>query len=204
MQKFLEKNSVWLSTVMGLGVIVFLILRWNDITMLQRIVGLYFCAISLHEWEEMKFPGGFIDMVLSGIGFELKNPAVAKLALFAVEMFIAFVPLFFPALIWMSVAPIILGVVETIAHLAATRMNKSKKFYSPGLITAVFVMLPISVYGLWYVVSQQLMVPGINWLWSVLYLFVPVLFGQRAIVTSNGMKYSDFLNNAKNSLFGKR
>lgn len=202
MQKFLEKNSIWFSTVIGLGVAVFTIVNWQSMPMMQRLVALYFIAISLHEWEEMHFPGGFVEMVLQGIGFKLKNQGFAMLSLFVGEMFIAFVPLFFPNIIWMCVAPLLLGFIETIAHLAATRMNKSKKFYSPGMITSLLVMLPISIYGIVYVIQSGIMKP-IYWLYSLLWLVVPVLIGQIAIVTSSGMKYGEFINNARKALFGR-
>ena len=203
MQKFLEKNSIWFSTVVGLSVAVFTIVNWRSMPMTQRLAALYFIAISVHEWEEMRFPGGVVDMVLHGIGFRLKNEGIAKLILFALEMFVAFVPIFFPGLVWMCCAPLLLGFVETIAHLAATRMNRSTKFYSPGMLTALFVMLPISIYGMIYIVKSGLM-PPIYWLYSALWLFVPVVIGQSAIVISNGMKYGEFINNARKALFGKK
>jgi hypothetical protein len=201
MQKFLEKNSFWFSTIIALGVAVYMIVNWGAMPETQRLVGLYFIAISLHEWEEMRFPGGFVDMVMNGIGLKLRNTGVAKLALFIVEMFVAFVPLFFPDVIWMCAAPLLLGCIETIAHLAATRISTSK-FYSPGMGSAIIIMLPVSIYGIVYIAGNDLMKP-VYWLYSALYLLVPVLIAQASIVKSNGMKYGEFLGNARSALFGK-
>jgi len=203
MLKFFEKNSVFFSSALSLGIVVYMVLNWEVMPMLQFFVGLYFIAISLHEWEEMRFPGGFIEMVTSNMNLNLGNPGIAKMVLFIVELLIAFVPLFFSQIVWMCVAPLLLGFIETLAHIAATRMNKSKRFYSPGMITAIIVMLPVSVCGIYYIINNNLMKP-IYWLFSILFLLTPTIIGQAFIVKSNKMKYSDFLKNAGSSLFGKQ
>lgn len=199
----MDKFGVYFSTALGVGIITFLAVCWHDITTLQKLVGVYFIAISIHVWEEMKLPGGFIDLVTENLKFNLKNVGAAKLLLFLVEILIAIVPLFFSQVIWLCVAPLILGFVETFAHLAATRMNKKQKFYSPGMITALCIMLPVSAYGFYYIIANGIMEHGIWWLWSVLYLLGIVVVAQMIIVKSNGMKYSEFLGNARKKMFGK-
>ena len=202
MDRFMDKYSIWLSTVVGIGVAVFLIINWDSAPITQKIVGLYFIAISLHEWEEMRLPGGFVDMCTSNLGFELKNPGAAKLMLFCAEMLVAFIPLFFPHVYWLCAAPIILGYIETLAHLLATRMNPKHRFYSPGMITALFAMLPISIWGTYELIAVVNM-PALDWLWGLLFLLAIVLVGQRAIVTMNGMSYREFIANARKALLSK-
>jgi hypothetical protein len=203
MGDFIDRHGVWLSTTVAVGVAVFLALNWEAAPMTQRLVGLYFIAISLHEWEEMRFPGGFVDLVTSSLGLDLKNPGAAKLVLFAAEMVVSFVPLFFPQVMWLCLAPLVLGYVETLAHLLATRMNARQRFYSPGLVTAVLVMLPISVFGTWHLASHGLAQP-LDWLCAAAFLFAIVLCGQASIVKASGMRYADFVRAARRNLLGRR
>lgn len=202
MSGFIDKHGIWLSTIVAIGVAMFLALNWETAPMTQKLVGIYFIAISLHEWEEMRFPGGFVDLVTSNMGLELKNPGMAKAALFVAEMVVAFIPLFFPQVIWLCMAPLVLGYVEALAHLLAIRMNSHHRFYSPGMVTAIFVMLPVSIYGTWYLAMDGMIEP-IYWLYAALYLFAFVLGGQAMIVKSNGMKYSDFVRAARKNLIGR-
>lgn len=63
---------------------------------------------------------------------------------------IAGVPLFFPRITFLLLAPMLLGVLEPVMHTAMIRMFDLKRPYSPGLLTAVVILLPISVYSLRY------------------------------------------------------
>ncbi len=169
---------------------------------LQKVTGFYLIALACHEWEELKFPGGFVELVMDMTGLEIGNLGIAKFGLFIFTVYATLVPLFFYGYIWPCIAPLLVGYVEFIAHLAAARVRKGK-FYSPGMITAICLQLPVSLYGTWYLFSHSLM-RGIYILWAVLFLFIPLFVCQAAIVKSNGMHYRDFVNNAKNSLLQKK
>ncbi len=109
-------------------------------------------------------------------------------------------------LVWliMAAAPLFLGVIELFAHLlSAAKMNPTGKFYSPGLVSALVIMLPMTVYGFYVIISNNI-VTGWNWLWSFLYLVIPLFTVQQCIVKRSGMKYSEFVGNALSVLFGKK
>ena len=82
-------------------------------------------------------------------------------------------------------------------------MNTRKYFYSPGMATALLVFLPLTVWGFYKVITENV-VSGWGWLWAFLYLFIPLIAVQRYIVSRSGMKYSEFVGNALHTLFGKK
>ncbi len=189
-------------TAIGVIVLIFMIINWQTIPILQKVIGFYLMALACHEWEELKFPGGFVELVMDMTGLEIGNLGIAKFGLFIFTVYATLIPLFLYWYIWPCIAPILVGYVESIAHLAAARIHKGK-FYSPGMITALCLQLPVSLYGTWYMFGHGLM-KGIYWLWAVLYLLIPLLIVQGSIVKSNGMAYREFMKNAKDSLMKKK
>ena len=204
MKEFILKNQFWGMMLLGVGVAVWALCCWSKMVPTQHIAALFFIAITLHCVEEMKLPGGFVDMVVKFVGFPIMDMRFPKLLLTLFVVYLAFVPLFFPHVAWMGAAPLYLGIVEVVAHLlAAARMNERRVFYSPGMVTALVIMLPLTVWGFHTVISQHLL-SGLDWLWAFLYLFIPLIITQRFVVKMSGMPYREFVGNAVKTLFGKK
>jgi hypothetical protein len=61
-------------------------------------------------------------------------------------LLIAFVPLFFPHVPFFAMATMMLGILEAVIHVGVIKLFRLKHFYSPGMVTAVVLLLPISLY----------------------------------------------------------
>ena len=170
--------------------------------LLQKMVGLFFSAIILHVWEETRWPGGFTEMITKKLNFTHQNPHFGEFITGTYVILIVFVPLFFPSVVFLSLAAILLGVLEAIAHTVAIKMFDGRKYYSPGLVTAVFILLPISIYTIVYAVENNL-VPPSNWIYAILYMLGSLMLAQQIVVRTSSMKYSEFLKNVKKALFTK-
>lgn len=201
MEKFMRKYSFLLTSVLGIAAIIILIATWNTLPTITKLPLMYIAALAIHEIEELKLPGGFVELVTNMTGVEIKNIGAAKFGLLIFTLWATIIPALTSNLIWTVMSTMMIGIIEIFAHLAAARVNK-KRFYSPGLITAVFVQFPLAVYGFYYMISNQ-MVQGIYWLYAALFLLVPLFGLQAAIVKSNGQKYSEFLSNARKAMFSK-
>ncbi len=202
MDNFMRKYSYILTSCLGMIAIFVLIFGWNTLTMLQKLPIMYIVALAVHELEELKFPGGFVEQVAAMTGMKVKNLGVAEFALLLFTLYATVIPAFLSNFVWPVMATMMIGIVELVAHLAAARVNK-KRFYSAGLITAAFVQFPVAVYGFWYLFSNGL-VRGIYWLYALLFLFVPLLGAQFIIVRSSGMKYGKFWSDAIKSMATRR
>lgn len=202
MKNFFVKNSLYLLSALAGIVAIFLALNWGTLPVPQRMVGLLFIALTFHEWEEFRLPGGFAEMVTSNLKFSLVEFDTAKLLVAAAILFIGFVPLFFPQVIWLAMAPVLLGIFENVAHFGAIKLFKRERFYTPGMATAFFLMLPISTYSLIYVAQNNLMQP-LAWLFSFLFIAVVFVTAQATIITLNGMNYFDFIKTARSAILAK-
>lgn len=198
----MRKYSFWLTSLLGVVALCVLVVGWNQIDMLHKLPIMYIVALALHETEELKLPGGFIEMVTDMTGLQLKNLGMAKFGLLMFTLYATVLPAFLAGWVWPVMSTLFIGIIEIIMHLVAARINK-KRFYSPGLITAVLVQFPVAVYGYYYLYSNDL-VKGIYWLWAILLLIVPLLLIQRAIVVSSGLSYREFVNDARKALFSRK
>jgi hypothetical protein len=88
-------------------------------------------------------------------------------------------------------------------HLAMIKMFRLKHFYSPGLATAVVVLMPISIYTFAYVIRHNVMQP-ISWLLAFLYMLFGLVVAQQIVIRTSGVKYSDFLKNVRAALLEGR
>jgi hypothetical protein len=101
---------------------------------------------------------------------------------------------------FLAISPMMLGILEVLAHLAAIKMFNRKRFYSPGLVTAALELLPMGIYTIVYAVLHSLMQPML-WLYSFIYMLAGLLLAQQVVVRMSGMKYTDFLKNVRATLF---
>lgn len=140
--------SVWIA---GLLAVVLTIGNWD--TRNKMLLGSA-VVIFLHFFEEFGFPGGFAPM---GLKVELHNTdpdphhwplnqlnAMVGNWLFAVLVYL--LPLFLPNVKFLTLAAAMFGFLEVLMHAFVFNIAL-KKWYNPGFATAVFGLLPIS---LWY------------------------------------------------------
>lgn len=196
MLNFLAKNSLYGVTAAAAVVGVYTMVNWASIPVSQRMVGLFFVGIVAHVWEEMRFPGGFTEMVRNRIGFTAKTKEFGEAVTMTYVLYIAGVPLFFPRVTFLLLAPMLLGVMEAIMHSAMIRVFHLERPYSPGLVTALAVLLPISIYFMSYAAGHHL-ASLLDWLGAFAYMAVGLVLAQWIVVTASGMEYSEFLRRAR-------
>lgn len=198
MDKFMKKYSFFLTSLLGVIAVIWLVIGWGEMDMLRKLPIIYIVALAVHEIEELKFPGGFVELVTAMTGLKLKKLGLAKFGLLMFTLYATIIPAFISGYVWPIMATLFIGIIEIFAHLAAARVNP-KKFYSPGMLTAIIVQFPVAVYGFYYLFSNQ-MVKGIYWLYAFIFLLIPLFGLQAIIVKSNGQKYGEFINNARKAM----
>lgn len=198
MKNFFTKNNLYLMTILAVGILIYAAMNWSVMPVLQRMVSLFFCVLVLHLWEEGKFPGGFADLMTGKLNLPQGDTHFGELVTSIYVLVLAFLPLLFPNLVWLALAPIMLGFLEAVMHVVAIKMFNLPRFYSPGMVTALFAMLPISTYSVVYVVQNGLAQP-LHWLYAILYMLVGLMLAQQIVVRMMGMKYGEFMKNVANS-----
>ena len=201
---FFVKKSLYVTSAIAVVVLAVLIIFWNDMPVTQRLIGIFYVLIAAHEWEEMKYPGGFVEMVIALTGMPIKDMTIPRFLLFLITVYMLLIPFCIPSMHWLLIGPLVLGIIEPVAHIVVGRVNPKTRIYSPGLITSVLFMVPIDIYTIHYIVAVE---PFAWYLWVIaaLLLLIPLFGVQRFIVTNiMQMSYKEFVLNAKDSITGKR
>jgi hypothetical protein len=154
MENFMRRYSFWITSALGACALIWLIADWNGMPVVQRLPVMYIVALSVHEIEELKLPGGFVELVTAMTGVEIKNIGLAKFGLLLFTLYATVVPAFLAGYVWPVMATLFIGCIEVFAHLAAAGVNPGR-FYSPGMITALCVQFPVAVYGYWQLFRKR-------------------------------------------------
>lgn len=172
--------------VAGLLAIVFLVVLWHEISVLQRLLLLNFAALTLHQFEEYGWPGGF-PWIMNDV-FQPKGGPADRYPLnqknaFVINVVMAWpfylVPVFFPDVIWLGLAPTVFGLAQFIGHgVIFNRMLKS--IYSPGLVAVMLGHVPL---GIWYLVEvcTNGKITVWDWVFGAAYIACFIVVGMRLI-----------------------
>lgn len=193
-------------TVVAMLLIALVAMFAGELTVIQQFaVWVSFLCI-LHEWEEGRYPGGFLNLIQANVlqrelDEETKRGSRLVTAVFIFAMTI--VPYFFGDCIPMFVvASASFCIFEGIIHVVGIKIFSLKKPYTPGLVTAeielvsgvcMIVWLAVNHIGAWYD-----------------YTFGPFVFlacfvcMQRTLMSMvGGIGYKDVLGNVKKRLSRK-
>ena len=88
-----------------------------------------------------------------------------------------------------ALIPVYLGIYEAIVHIAGIKLHKMKKPYTPGMITAL-LLLVASVFSL-VIFSTQQIAHGAEFAWGVLLMFLCFFIMQRIVIAIFGLGYED-------------
>ena len=161
--------------VIAIVAIAWLFIFWNDMGLLQKLMLMSFIAILIHQFEEYGFPGGepsITNMVMQPSDTPNRYPLNQNSAMVAnvIAAFIYLIPVFLPNIIWLGLAPILIGLSQFIVHGILTNI-KMKTIYNPGLGAVVFLHIPIGAYYIYYILSNGLS-SGWDWLIAFVYMII--------------------------------
>lgn len=172
--KFFRRHWYNIGGIVALAALTCLMVFWNQMDILVRLQLMSFIAILVHQYEEYGFPGGepaIMNMALQNSDIPDRYPLNQNSAMITnvlVTYTVYLLPVFFPHVIWLGLAPIVMGMVQFIVHGIATNI-KMKSIYNPGLGAVVFLHFPIGIYYIWYITANRL-AQGTDWLFGFVYL----------------------------------
>ena len=137
MIKFIKYYALEIYTVISMLILVIAGIM-GDLSVIQKFVLVYIFLFILHEWEEGKYPGGFMDMISSMIEINVTEeqrkasriPTGILLLLFTIVPF-CLDNYVIPILVTAS-----LGVFEGLVHIFGIKLFHRNIPYTPGLVTA--------------------------------------------------------------------
>lgn len=158
---------------------VCLITAWNEIGVLRTLLLLNFIVVLLHQFEECMWPGGFPavanSVLLPSLNLDRfmhplnRNSSMAANLTFAYGFYL--LPAVFPDVIWLGLAPVLVGlIVQFVGHAVYVNM-KIRSFYSPGVATTVFGHVPIGAIYVYYILANNL-VSTLDWVLAIVYMSI--------------------------------
>lgn len=175
---FLRKYWQDLGLIVAVGVGIYLLNGWGTIPTTEGLLWLSFIAILVHQFEEYRWPGYFPGL-FNGLIFKSDhperyplNPQSAMIINLVIAYVFYLVPVFFPSVVWLGLAPVFMGFFQFIWHgIFANRLAKT--IYNPGLFAVVFLHIPIGVWYIQHIVTNN-MATAVDWIVGTLYFIVAV------------------------------
>ncbi|GAP40945.1 HXXEE domain-containing protein [Flexilinea flocculi] len=189
--KFLIKHNLMILSVYTLIMLGVLVAFWDSFLLVQRFIIGFLVLITLHEWEETKYPGGFMEIMSGMMCIDISKAPEGSLHLSQAIYItaITLLPLLFPGAGWLSLSLMILGIFEGVVHILGIKLTKREKPYTPGMITGQ-IMLVFSGIGIYFVVSKGI-VHSLDWLLAVILFLGGFFLMQAGVFRVLGLKYVD-------------
>src|ERR687883_1631858 len=136
--KFFSRRWHDIGLVSAMVAGAYLASAWSELETLRRLLLLNFIVVLLHQFEEYSWPGGFpavanLVMLTSARPDRYplnQNSSMAANLVFAYGFYL--LPVFFPAVIWLGLAPVLVGaILQVIGHAIFVNI-KLRSFYTPG------------------------------------------------------------------------
>jgi Protein of unknown function with HXXEE motif len=159
---FLRKKWFDIGFVLSILILSFLWLFKVRLYSLTFLLWLNVITLLLHQFEEYRFPGYFPGM-LNVVMYKSKQPDRYPLntqTAFIINVFIGWsiyilAAVFASHAIWLAIASILISVGNIIAHAFLFNI-KGRMLYNPGLFTAIFLFLPMSIYFFCFLINNNI------------------------------------------------
>ena len=190
------KYHLELLTLVMVAMIGFAMVFVPELTLIQKFMLAYMLLYTFHEWEENRFPGGFSKLMAKFFGLDVtkEKEELSHIPVAVLLIAITFVPFFWQNNI-LALIPVYLGIFEALVHVAGIKLHKMSKHYTPGMITALALLL-LSVCALAAFAKHGISV-GSDFTLGLLCMFVCFAVMQRTVIAIFGMGYRDIIAKVK-------
>lgn len=160
--KFWRRNWYYIGGILFVALSFFMGFWGNMFSHIQVILIFSFMAMLVHQFEEYAFPGGFpsiTNLLLLGEKQAFDRYPLNANQCWISNVFLTYpfyiIPVFFPDVIWLGLAQVLLGLIQIVAHGIVVNI-RLKSLYNPGLGATLFLQLPLGIYYIWYIATNNL------------------------------------------------
>ena len=195
MWRFAKHYALEIYTVIAMLLIVCVAIFMGELTVIQKFVVFLSFLFILHEWEEGRYPGGFLDLISEHV-LQMDVDKETKLGSRLVTGIFLFVMTVVPFL-WGDAIPLfavilaVFSIFEGCVHIAGIKLFQLSKPYTPGMVTAEIEFVT-AIALIVYLAANHLAA------WYD-YVFAPFVFiacfalMQRSLMGMIGLRYKDML-----------
>ena len=171
---FVRRHWYDIGAFIAAPTLMYALVIWHQVNRASLLLLLNFVALLIHQYEEYGWPGGepaIMNIVLQGSEKPDRYPLNQNSAMI-INVIAAYpfylIPVFFPKVIWLGIAPTLFGFGQFIIHGIVTP-KKLGSFYNPGLGAVVLLHYPIGIAYLYYIHAHGI-VTVTDWVIAVVYL----------------------------------
>jgi hypothetical protein len=176
----------WYNMGIVVGVVSITWAFFGHLSTVQSILLLNFAVLTLHQFEEYAWPGGepwITNEVMQPNGNRPDRYPLNQNNAFFINVPMAWpfylIPVFFPDVVWLGLAPTLFGFGQLIFHGILTTV-KLKKPYNPGLAAVVVGHVPLGIWYLVVIYSKNMITPR-DWVFGIVYLGCFIAVGVKMI-----------------------
>ena len=191
--KWIMKYSTHLLTLFTVCLCVWGVINHQNLSVLQILTIGFGILVMLHEWEEMHYPGGFMDMMGGIIDWNMSEirPGAQHTSQSLLIALIVVLPVLFPNTYWLFCGVMIFGIMEGIMHVAGIKATKVSKPYTPGMITGIIMFIYrigtiVVVYG-----TESISVS--DWIFGFVYFLIWFFVMMQLVITFCRFNRKEFM-----------
>lgn len=190
--KFLLRHFYNISVFIGILLIIFTLIFWEQLDVLQRLAMLNLAVLNFHFFEEFGFPGGFPKFANTMFAYKNSpkperfplNQMSAFLTNWGTALVLYVPPIFFPNAIWFNLASIIFGGVAQLIMHGIVNNKMLGRYYNAGLLSVVLGHLPITIIYLYYIHVHDLVTIS-DYIIGIIIMILWYVVGIRIIITKS-------------------
>ena len=191
--RFMKHYALEIYTVVAMLFITMVAMFMDHLTVIQQFaVWISFLCI-LHEWEEGRYPGGFLELIsgkLLQMDIERETLLGSRLITSVFIFTITLVPFFFGDVYPIfAIAMASFCIFEGIIHIAGIKLLKLDKPYSPGMVTAEIEL--ISGIGIITYVAANHLGAWYDYTFGPFVFIACFALMQRGLMAMIGLRYKD-------------
>jgi hypothetical protein len=140
----------WFDIGIALAIIVAIFIIISGQSGIALLLWISLISLFIHQVEEYRYPGYFPGMINKALfasdmpdRYPLNTNTALIVNVFIGWLFYFLAVLFYRDAIWLGIATMLVSVGNFFAHTFLFNI-KGHTFYNPGMITAIFLFLPIS------------------------------------------------------------
>ena len=172
--RLLRRHSYNIGGAVAVVTLIYAAIIWNQMNRSSLLLLLNFAALLIHQFEEYGWPCGepaVMNMVLQNSDHPDRYPLNQNSAM-VVNVLIVYglylIPVFFPNVYWLGMAPTLFGFAQFIIHGIVTPW-KLGSFYNPALAAVVLLHIPIGIAYLRNIYASGSVAP-MDWIIAIPYL----------------------------------
>lgn len=202
--KFLNKYSLYILSAYAIVMLLTLVTYWDSLAVVQRFAIGFLALLTLHEWEETRFPGGFYEMMGGIMKLDISKAPEGALHLPPAVLIVVLtlLPMLFPGVATLFLALMYFGLAEGFVHIAGIKLARSQKPYTPGMITAL-AMFVYAIVGISFAASRGMIAP-LDWLLGIIVFLGGFALMDASVYRILGLKPTEVMKRMQANLKGQQ